>query len=166
MLPICKMPMMTCPNTLHWCHDILKPSCFTKILYQMPLMVVFILLHWLSSSHQVSKLWTKRNLGDYWVSSLPAHFQVWFTEIRRSLVICPGSTFGWWNSQGWLRPWSLGSPATGIGLTVPLINDLAWCSDTCFRITHSQQLRECIASRHLKSRHKKSKNLYMELWTN
>jgi len=81
---------------------------------------VFILLHWLSSSYQVSKLWTKRNLGHDLVPSLPTHFQIWFIETQRSVVICPGFTSGWWKSQDWLNPWSHDSLSICIALTVPL----------------------------------------------
>lgn len=83
-------------------------------------MVVFTLLHWLPSSYQVSKLWTKRSLGDDLVPSFPAHFQIWFIEIQESVVVCPGSTSGWWKSQDGLNPWSHGSLSICIALTVPL----------------------------------------------
>ena len=155
MLPVCKTPMMTCPNTLHWCHNVINPSCFTKILSPIPLMVVFILLHWLSSSHQVSKLWTKRNLGDDLVPSFQLTLR--YDSLRPREV--------WWYVQDlhlgderakvdWGPGHMTRRPLALVSLC-PLINDLGWCPDTFFGITRSQQLCECMASRHLKSKYEK-----------
>lgn len=84
---ICRIPSMTSPNALHRCHKILPSSCFMKIFYKIPLMVVFILIHLFSSSNQISEIWTRGELGDDFISSLPTHFQIWFTETQKSLVI-------------------------------------------------------------------------------
>lgn len=113
-------------------------------------MVTFMLLHWLSSSHKVSKLWTKRKLEDDLVPFLPTHFQIWFIETQRSVGICQGFTSDHERAKiDWIPGYMTHCPSASLSLC-PLINDLAWCPDTFFGMTWSQQLSECIAFGHSK----------------
>lgn len=108
-------------------------------------MVVFILLHWLSSSHQVSELWTRRDHGDDLVSSLPNRLHVWLTETQKNLVRCPVSTSAWWKGQDWSKLWSHDSLSINVAPTVPFDQWSSRSPDTFFGITRSQQRSECNA---------------------